>query len=58
MRRERESGDGRAVIRWNEPLFWFVVTFAAAHIAVTLWFVLKPLVRWWREHVRIIGRRG
>jgi hypothetical protein len=46
------------VIRWSEPLLWFLLIFVTAQLAVVLWGALKPLLGWWREHVRIVGRRG
>jgi hypothetical protein len=46
------------MILWSEPLLWFLVAFFTAHFAVLLWVLLKPLFRWWREHVRIVGRDG
>ena len=46
------------MIRMSEPLLWFVVVFVTAQITVTLWLLLKPLAKWWREHVRIVGRGG
>jgi hypothetical protein len=47
-----------AMITWSEPLLWFLLTFVTAQLTVLLSVVLKPLFRWWREHVRIVGRRG
>ena len=44
------------MIHWSEPLLWFLIVFVTAQIAVTLWVLLRPLFRWWREHVRIVGR--
>ena len=45
------------MIWWGEPLLWFVLIFGAAQVSVVLWLLLKPLYKWWREHVRIVGRR-